>query len=198
MQYASTFGYRGLAARRRITHLARNGVAHDGEVATRLGLAGIPVARRDGRAGDDPALARDTGVRVHMCRLSSAEGVGIVRAAKKRRLAASRATSRCTTRTCATSTSAGSTPNCAADAAVAQRRATATRLRAGARRRHDRCVCSDHAPVDEDGKQVPFGEAEPGATGLELLLPLTLKWASEEGVPLADGACEASPASRRA
>jgi len=45
-------------------------------------------------------------------------------------------------------------------------------------------ICSDHAPVDDDGKQVPFGEAEPGATGLELLLPLTLKWAAEEKVAL--------------
>ena len=35
-------------------------------------------------------------------------------------------------------------------------------------------VCSDHTPVDDDAKQVPFAEAEPGATGLELLLPLTL------------------------
>ena len=45
-------------------------------------------------------------------------------------------------------------------------------------------VCSDHTPVDDDGKQVPFGEAEPGATGLELLLPLTLKWAHEDGIAL--------------
>jgi dihydroorotase len=45
-------------------------------------------------------------------------------------------------------------------------------------------VCSDHTPVDEDAKQLPFSEAEPGVTGLELLLPLTLKWATESGVPL--------------
>jgi dihydroorotase len=45
-------------------------------------------------------------------------------------------------------------------------------------------VCSDHTPVDDDGKQLPFGEAEPGATGLELLLPLTLKWAESEGIGL--------------
>src|SRR2546425_9091743 len=38
------------------------------------------------------------------------------------------------------------------------------------------CVCSDHTPVDDDGKHRPFAEAEAGATGLELLLPLTLKW----------------------
>jgi dihydroorotase len=43
-------------------------------------------------------------------------------------------------------------------------------------------ACSDHTPVDDDAKQVPFGEAEPGATGLELLLPLTLKWGKETGL----------------
>src|SRR6202008_2930561 len=47
------------------------------------------------------------------------------------------------------------------------------------------CVCSDHTPVDDDGKQVPFAEAEPGATGLELLLPLTLKWGEARKLPLA-------------
>jgi dihydroorotase len=45
-------------------------------------------------------------------------------------------------------------------------------------------LCSDHTPVDDDAKQAPFADAEPGATGLELLLPLTLKWATEMKVPL--------------
>jgi dihydroorotase len=40
-------------------------------------------------------------------------------------------------------------------------------------------ICSDHTPVDDDEKQLPFGEASPGATGLELLLPLALRWATE-------------------
>ena len=44
---------------------------------------------------------------------------------------------------------------------------------------------SDHAPVDEDQKQLPFAEAEPGATGLELLLPLALKWGAERKLSLA-------------
>ena len=47
------------------------------------------------------------------------------------------------------------------------------------------CVCSDHTPVDEDSKHRPFAQAEPGATGLELLLPLTLKWGQARGLPLA-------------
>ena len=46
-------------------------------------------------------------------------------------------------------------------------------------------LCSDHTPVDDDAKQIPFAEAESGATGVELLLPLTLKWAEESSIPLA-------------
>jgi dihydroorotase len=42
-------------------------------------------------------------------------------------------------------------------------------------------VCSDHTPVDDDEKLLPFAEASPGATGLELLLSLMLKWAEEQG-----------------
>ena len=59
-------------------------------------------------------------------------------------------------------------------------------------------LCSDHTPVDEDVKQLPFAEAEPGATGLELLLPLTLKWAEESGHSAARGARPDHLASRRA
>jgi dihydroorotase len=47
------------------------------------------------------------------------------------------------------------------------------------------CLVSDHTPVDEDGKHLPFAEAEPGATGLELLLPLALKWGEAQKLPLA-------------
>jgi dihydroorotase len=47
------------------------------------------------------------------------------------------------------------------------------------------CMVSDHAPVDEDEKQLPFAEAASGATGLELLLPLALKWGEARGLPLA-------------
>jgi dihydroorotase len=39
--------------------------------------------------------------------------------------------------------------------------------------------------VAEDMKNLPFGEAEPGATGLELLLSLALRWGQDSGVPLA-------------
>jgi dihydroorotase len=57
-------------------------------------------------------------------------------------------------------------------------------------------ICSDHTPVDDDAKQLPFAESEPGATGLELLLPLTLKWAVEAkvGLPVALSRITADPA----
>jgi dihydroorotase len=46
-------------------------------------------------------------------------------------------------------------------------------------------LVSDHNPVDEDAKVLPFGEAEPGATGLELLLSLALHWGRAQGIGLA-------------
>ena len=57
-------------------------------------------------------------------------------------------------------------------------------LRAGLADGSIDAICSDHAPVDEDAKQMPFGESEAGTTGLELLLPLVLKWASETRLAL--------------
>jgi dihydroorotase len=57
-------------------------------------------------------------------------------------------------------------------------------LRAGLADGSIDALCSDHTPVDDDAKQAPFADSEPGATGLELLLPLTLKWATEMKLPL--------------
>ncbi|MDB5861338.1 MAG: dihydroorotase, partial [Ramlibacter sp.] len=45
-------------------------------------------------------------------------------------------------------------------------------------------LVSDHTPVDADAKTLPFAEAEPGATGLELLLGLALKWGQQDGIGL--------------
>ena len=182
MQYASTFGY-ALWLRPQDPHLGRNGIAHDGEIATRLGLAGIPSIAETIALANILALVRDTGVRVHVTRLSSAESVALVRAAKREGLAVT------------ADVAIHHLHLCDVDIGwfdsharlVPPLRTTRDRaaLRAGVMDGTIDVVCSDHAPVDDDAKQVPFGEAEPGATGLELLLPLTLKWAKEEGVPLA-------------
>src|SRR4051794_8292146 len=81
MQYAATFGYR-VWLRPQDAHIGKGGVAHDGEVATRLGLAAIPAAAETIALATILALARETAVRLHLCRISSAQGVEQVRAAK--------------------------------------------------------------------------------------------------------------------
>jgi dihydroorotase len=125
---------------------------------------------------------RVTGVRVHMCRLSCAESVALVRAAKKEGLPIT-----CDVAIHHLHLSDIDIGWFASDAnLVPPLRTTSDRaaLRAAVADGTIDLICSDHAPVDDDGKQVPFGEAEPGATGLELLLPLTIKWAVEDHVPL--------------
>jgi dihydroorotase len=181
MQYASTFGY-ALWLRPSDPYLGRIGVAHDGEVATRLGLPGIPALTEVIALQALLTLARDTGVRLHLCRLSCAESVDLVRAAKRDGLRVTCDVAVHHLHLCDIDIGwFDSNANFVPPLRTSRDRAA---LRAGLADGTIDVVCSDHAPVDDDAKQVPFGEAEPGATGLELLLPLTLKWASEEGVDL--------------
>jgi dihydroorotase len=181
LQYAATFGHR-VWLRPQDAYLARTGVAHDGEVATRLGLPGIPAAAETVALAALFALIRETGVPVHLCRLSTAAGVAMVRAAKADGLPV----------TCDVAIHHLHLSDVdigwfdAQCNLVPPLRSTRDRaaLRAGVADGTIDAVCSDHTPVDDDAKQLPFGEAEPGATGLELLLPLTLKWAAADRIAL--------------
>ena len=183
LQYAATFGH-GVWLRPEDPHLARLGVAHDGEVATRLGLPGIPSSAETIALATIFQLVRETGARVHVCRLSSAEAVDLMRGAKRDGLPI----------TC--DVAVHHLHLCDVDIGwfdtrcrlVPPLRGTRDRaaLRAGVKDGTIDLVCSDHTPVDDDGKQVPFGEAEPGATALELLLPLLLSWAERDEVSLSD------------
>jgi dihydroorotase len=181
LQYASTFGF-PVWLRPQDATLARGGVAHDGQVATRLGLPSIPVCAETVALSTVLLLARQTGARVHFARLSSAEGLAMVREAKAQGLPV----------TCDVSAHhvhlsemdiGYFDSNCYL---VPPLRSLRDRdaLRAGLADGTVDAICSDHTPVDDDAKEVPFGEAEAGATGLELLLPLTLKWADETNTPL--------------
>jgi dihydroorotase len=85
MQYAATFSY-ALRLRPQDQFLAREGVAHDGEVASRLGLTGVPVSAETVAIATALHLASETGVRLHLSRLSSAAGVALVREAKRSRM----------------------------------------------------------------------------------------------------------------
>jgi dihydroorotase len=182
LQYAATFGF-PVWLRPQDPALARHGVAHEGQVATRFGLAGIPVQAETIALSTILILARKTGARVHLARLSSAEGVELVRAAKRDKLPV----------TCDVSIHHAHLTemdigyfesNSRLDPPLRSQR-DRDALRAALADGTVDALCSDHTPVDDDAKQRPFGEAEPGATGLELLLPLTLKWAEESKLKLA-------------
>jgi dihydroorotase len=181
MQYAGTFGH-AVWLRPQEPHLGRGGVAHEGEVATRLGLPAVPAIAETIALSTLFALVRETRVRLHLCRLSTAEGVAMVAAAKREGLpitcdVAIHHLHLCDVDIGWFDAQARLTPPLRGDRDRAM-------LRAGVVDGTIDAVCSDHAPVDDDAKQLPFGEAEPGATGLELLLPLLLKWADETQVAL--------------
>ena len=181
MEYAATFGF-SLWLRPQDVTLARDGVAHDGAVASRLGLPGIPALAETVALATILQLARETGARVHLTRLSTRDGIAMVRAAKAQGLAV----------TCDVAINhvhLSENDLIGFDShfhlipplrGLRDRDAIREALRDGS----IDALCSDHTPVDEDEKQVPFGESAPGSSGVELLLPLTLKWAREMGVPL--------------
>lgn len=180
--YAATFGH-AVWLRPQDAWLGQ-GVAASGALATRLGLAGIPVAAETIALHTIFELMRATGARVHLCRLSSAAGVELVRRAKAEGLPVS------------------------CDASINQLHLTdldigyfdsAMRLVPPLRQQRDRdaidvaladgtidALVSDHTPIDADAKQLPFAQAEPGASGVELLLGLALRWGEARGLSLAE------------
>jgi dihydroorotase len=180
MQYASTFDL-AVWMRPRDPWLGK-GVAASGPLATRLGLSGVPVAAETVALHTLFELVRSTRVRLHICRISSAAGVRLVEAAKAEGLPV----------TC--------------DVSINNLLLTDTdigyfdsrlRLSPPVRQQRDRdalaqalvdgtvdALVSDHMPLDEDAKTLPFAEAEPGATGLELLLSLALRWGQQSGAGL--------------
>ena len=177
LQYASSFGYT-VWLRPQEIHLGK-GVAASGPLATRLGLSGVPVAAETIALHTIIELVRSTGARVHLCRISSAAGLALVAAAKAQGLPV----------TC--DVSINSLHLTDVDIGYFDSRA---RLDPPLRQQRDRdalrqgladgtvdALVSDHTPVDEDAKTLPFAEAEPGATGLELLLSLACKWAHDSG-----------------
>jgi dihydroorotase len=180
LQYAATFGY-SVWLRPQDAWLG-TGAAASGAVATRLGLSGVPVAAETIALQTLFELMRLTGARVHLCRISSAAGVQLVRAAKAEGLPLS----------CDVSINSLHLT----DLDIGYFNA-AMRVTPPLRQQRDRdalsaaladgtidALVSDHTPVDSDAKTLPFAEAEPGATGLELLLSLALKWGQASGAGL--------------
>ena len=180
LQYASTFGY-AVWLRPQELHLGK-GVAASGPLATRMGLSGVSVAAETIALHTIFELVRSTRTRVHLCRISSAQGVELVRQAKAEGLPVTADVSINSLHL--TDTDMGYFDSRARLTPVLRQQRDRDALRAGLADGTLDALVSDHTPVDADAKALPFAEAEPGATGLELLWSLALKWGQDSGVPL--------------
>ena len=153
--------------------LAAGGAATEGELATRLGLPGIPVAAEPILVARDIRLARLTGGAVHFAHVSTADALALIRQAKDEGLAV----------TCDTAP-----PYFALNETAVGEYRTFAKLSPPLRSESDRravvaglkdgtidAIASDHSPHPQDSKRLPFASAEAGVIGLETLLPLTLE-----------------------
>jgi dihydroorotase len=182
-EYAATFGYT-IFLRAEDYYLGKDGVAHDGEIASRLGLKGIPAAAEGLAIASILRIAHETKTKVHLCRLSTAEGVDLVRQAKKQGIQVSADVS---AQHChLTEHDIGFFNSHAHLKPPLRSSRDKNALCQGLKDGSIDAICSDHTPVDDDAKLLPFAEAEAGATGLELLLPLALKWATDNKANLFD------------
>lgn len=181
MRYAAGQGL-ALWLRPQDPWLGQGAVVAAGAYADRLGLEGLPPQAEVLALQTIFELQRATGVRVHLSRLSTASGLELLRAARREGLPVS------------ADVSANSLHLTDVDIGYFN---TAFHLRPPLRGQRDRdaiqaalreglvdALCSDHALVDDAGKSVPFPHSQPGATGLELLLSLALKWARDSRLPL--------------
>lgn len=159
------------------SQLKNNGVVHSGVISSRLGLPEIPASAETTALARNLILAEETGARIHISQISTARSVEMIAEAKKRGLKV----------TC--------------DVAIHHLHLTEydvmdfdslfhvspplrshddkEALRMGVKTGIIDAIVSDHTPLDRDVKLLPFGESEPGISGLETLLPLTLKLVQE-------------------
>ncbi|KPF84445.1 dihydroorotase [alpha proteobacterium AAP38] len=158
------------------------GVMNAGEIATRLGLSGIPGMAEVIMLERDLRLVEMTGGRYHAANISTAESVAVIRRAKARGLKV----------TCDTAP-----PYFALTEVDVGDYRTFFKLSPPLRGEMDRraiiegladgtidAIASDHHPHDQDSKRVPFAQAAFGAVGLETLLPLTLELVHKGAMPL--------------
>jgi len=162
--------------------LRNNGVVHEGPISTRLGLPPIPETAETVAISRALLLIEQTGARVHFCRISTARSIELLADAKSRGL------------------------DLTADVGIAHLHLTEMDigefntdcfvlpplrsqrdkegLRAGLADGTISAICSDHQPHDADAKSAPFSMTEPGASTIEMLLPLTLQLVRDKTLTL--------------
>jgi len=162
--------------------LYAGGCAHGGPMATRLGLPGIPVAAETSQLARDLALIEDIGVRVHFGRLSSARAVAMIAQAQAQGLPVTADTS--AHHAHLTDQDLEGFDSFCHVLPPLRSQADCDGLRAGLASGTLTALCSDHQPHDPDAKENPFGDTQPGVSGLETLLALGLRLVEAGSLPL--------------
>jgi len=183
LSYAATFGYL-IACHPEDAALARNGVATEGELTTRLGLTGIPEQAEVIQIERDIRILELTGGRLHIANVSTAAGIYAIKAGKAKGLAL----------TCDTAP-----PYFALNEGAINGYRTFAKLSPPLRLEQDRLavinaikdgtidlITSDHTPRDEESKRLPFQEAAAGGVGLNTLLAVSLDLYHNGQLPLMD------------
>jgi dihydroorotase len=171
LSYAKGFGAR-IVQHPEEPSLADGGAATEGELATRLGLPGIPAAAEVILVARDIQLAALTGGAVHFAHVSTAEALQLIRQAKADGINV----------TCDTAppyfdlneTAIGDFRSYAKLSPPLRKDADRLAVVAALADGTIDAIASDHQPRDADDKRQPFAQATPGGTGLATLLSITL------------------------
>lgn len=180
-QYLSTFNLK-VFLRAEDAYLSEKGIINAGEISTRLGLKGIQSISETTAINKILEIARLTKTKVHLNKISTADGLNLIKIAKKN----------------------GIDVTC--DVSIHQIFLTDNDigffntncfLKPPLRKESDRlkiiesivdgtidAICSDHSPVNEDNKLKPFAESEHGASSVELLMPMIFKLSEEYKIDL--------------
>lgn len=162
--------------------LYANGCAHEGIIATRLGLPPIPEAAETAALAKDIELVAQTGAQTHFGQLSCARSVEMIRQAKKQGLPVSADVG--IHHLLLTEHDIGYFDSNKSTIPPLRNEQDRQALIAGIRDGTIDCICTDHQPHNTDAKLQPFPSAEPGISGLDTMLPLLFKLASQGDLSL--------------
>ncbi|BAO45506.1 dihydroorotase [Thiolapillus brandeum] len=182
LEYASTFSLPVILCSED-PHLKAGGCVHEGAVASRLGLPGIPAAAETVAVARDLALTEHTGCRSHFHTLSTGRAIEMIRQARQggAKLTAGVAIHQLFLMD---QDVADFNTACHVDPPL-RTQSDRDRLRQALRDGDIQVICSNHQPHEADAKTEPFPLTAPGISGLETLLPLSLKLVEEGLLDLA-------------
>jgi dihydroorotase len=162
--------------------LQKQGCVHEGAVSSRLGLAGIPESAETIAVSRDLILIEQTGVRAHFHNLSSGKAVKLIRDAQNRGLPVTADVS--AHHLHLSEHDLGNYDSLSHVLPPLRSIRDREQLQQGVRDGVIAAISSHHQPLDRDDKLGPFAETQPGISGLETLLPLTMKLVEDDEIDL--------------